>query len=329
MGTRPPLAASNHNQPPQTLNQQNNKDNHYTTPTPNPPPTTPYQAKHCRMGRITSKFAFIPPEPSYGRNDPRFHRIMSLSGHEISIQHTNMGSAGGPEGTGYAGVYAHGNAEDLGINADVVGEMARVTGLELVAFDYTGYGPGRGEIEPSESRAYGDIEAVIAYLNDVVGIPDNRIVLIGRSLGSGPTVQAGVNHPEIAGMALVSPLKSAIRTQPPTTVPGFDIFANISKIPKVSAPLFILHGIDDRVVPYSHGQALADAAPSLYALESVEDAGHNDLMLVLGTTAYFRLFADFVSALPALNTERAAAAADNGGDGGGSSSFFSSSSRRS
>merc|ERR1711916_19871 len=168
----------------------------------------------------------------------------------------------------------------------------------------------------------------MGYLNDV-GIPDNRIVLIGRSLGSGPAVQAGVNHPEIAGMALVSPLKSAIRTQLPTTVPGFDIFANISKIPKVSAPLFILHGIDDRVVPYSHGQALADAAPSLYALESVEDAGHNDLMLVLGTTAYFRLFADFVSALPALNTERAAQAAQiaENDDGPPSSSFFSSSRR--
>ena len=266
-------------------------------------------------GSLVSKFAFIPPTPAtYRADDVRFEAIAGGSGHEISIQHVNKGYATSKRSrsSDLVAIYSHGNAEDLGLNADLITYLANVAEMEIVAYDYSGYGPlTNGQVSPNESRAYANIEAVFDYVHDVIGVPDERIVIIGRSLGTGPSCQAAIRHPSIAGLVLISPLASAIKTQLAFTVPGFDIFKNSSKISHVAAPVLIIHGTNDRVVPFAHGEQLAALAPNLYELVAVDGAGHNDLIDSMGLESYFDTIADFVRALPALNASAAAAASNS------------------
>ena len=81
----------------------------------------------------------------------------------------------------------------------------------------------------------------------------------------------------MGGLVLESTFTSAVRTV--TRIPLFpvDRFRNIDKIGAVTAPILVIHGTDDRIVPYRLGEALYVAAPSPKRLLRVEQAGHYDL----------------------------------------------------
>jgi fermentation-respiration switch protein FrsA (DUF1100 family) len=56
------------------------------------------------------------------------------------------------------------------------------------------------------------------------------------------------------------------------------MFVNISRIPYVTAPLFIIHGVNDQVVPFWHGKELERVAKNSKLLKFREvNAGHNDI----------------------------------------------------
>jgi len=127
----------------------------------------------------------------------------------------------------------------------------------VMGFEYLGYGPALGPV--SERNCY--ISLLTAY-NCLIGhytIPKNRIVLWGRSLGTGPTVhQAAHLGTNIAGVILESPLRSIIRTivsYECTTCPC-DMFANQDKVRQIKVPVHIEHGTIDMTVPTSHGKHL-------------------------------------------------------------------------
>ncbi len=95
-------------------------------------------------------------------------------------------------GARVAVLYSHGNAED----SDDIGylvEEIRGLGLDVLAYDYEGYGTSEGE--PSERRLYEDIDAAYRYLTEVRGVPPERVILYGRSLGSGPAGGFGEPRP--------------------------------------------------------------------------------------------------------------------------------------
>ena len=48
-------------------------------------------------------------------------------------------------------------------------------------------------------------------------------------------------------------------------------------MPYVDCPVFIIHGSDDKIVPFEHGQILHDLAPNKFPPYWVEGRGHNDL----------------------------------------------------
>jgi len=103
---------------------------------------------------------------------------------------------------------------------------------------------------------------------------------MGRSLGTGPTCELGSKRP-VKGVILQSPLMSAVRVvvNSKVTLP-IDIFANLDKIRKVKAPVFIIHGMKDEVIDVSHGQTLfklTEGTPSEYAPWWIPNAGHNDI----------------------------------------------------
>ena len=62
----------------------------------------------------------------------------------------------------------------------------------------------------------------------------------------------------------------------------FDRFPNLRHIRQVHAPVLVMHGTADAVIPISHGRRLYDAASNPKQSLWVEGAGHNDLALVAG-----------------------------------------------
>merc|ERR1711916_32318 len=94
------------------------------------------------------------------------------------------------------------------------------------------------------------------------GVPETDIVLVGRSLGSGPTWDLASRHPDVLAVVLLSPLLSCIKVGVKNRVAGFmlrplDIMRNVDRAADVTkSPVLIVHGTEDRVIPFSHAEGL-------------------------------------------------------------------------
>ena len=172
-------------------------------------------------------------------------------------------------------LFFHGNAMVWPDGADVLEPLA-ARGYGVLLAEYRGYNgnPGR----PSEEGLYHDARAARAWLEGE-GVASDRVVLMGLSVGSGPAVQLASEAPPRA-LILVSPLASlpaaAAAAYPwlPTTWFTREKFDNIAKLPTVEAPVLIVHGEADRLIPLAHAQQLAEARPETQ-LVTLPGRGHN------------------------------------------------------
>jgi abhydrolase domain-containing protein 17 len=185
-------------------------------------------------------------------------------------------------------LYAHGNAEDLGHAAPLLEELRRA-GFAVLAFDYRGYGLSTGG-PPSAAGATSDMEAVYQHAVRTLKIPPSRIVLYGRSVGSGPATDLAARVP-IGGLVLESAFVSAFRVLTRVSLLPFDRFHNLRHIRRVHAPVLVIHGTEDEVIPVSHGRRLYEAAGQPKQALWVEGAHHNDVPFVAGARYWSTLAA--------------------------------------
>jgi uncharacterized protein len=75
-----------------------------------------------------------------------------------------------------------------------------------------------------------------------------------------------------------------------------DAYPTVRRIPELRAPLLVLHGDDDEIVPLSQGRALFEAAPEPKHMHVFAGLGHNDLVTLAGTE-FARVIASWVSGL--------------------------------
>jgi hypothetical protein len=172
-------------------------------------------------------------------------------------------------------IYFHGNAEAAAHNLPLA-ELLHARAFGVFLTEYRGYGGLGGS--PSEEGLYADGEATLAELGRL-GVPVERIVLVGRSLGSGVAVELAVRH-RVAALVLVSAYTSIVdmgRTVAGPIAPLVirDRFDSLSKIARVASPVVLLHGTRDDVVPVAMGRRLAAARPGSRWVE-VPEATHND-----------------------------------------------------
>jgi len=174
--------------------------------------------------------------------------------------------------------YFHGNGGHIGYRAQRLLRFAR-EGYGVLMPEYRGYGGNPGA--PSETGFYADGRAALAFL-DHEAIAATRLVLYGESLGSGVAVELAVRH-EIAGLILEAPFTSVAEVAQchfpfvPAARLVTDRFDSLSRIGRVRAPILVLHGEGDRVVPVRFGRALLDAAPEPKEGWFAPEAGHEDL----------------------------------------------------
>jgi hypothetical protein len=126
---------------------------------------------------------------------------------------------------------------------------------------------------------YADIHSVFKYVTTSMGIPHHRVVLYGRSLGSGPSVELASSE-AVGGVILQSAFTSIIsvasKTRFVAAQQAVDAFCNSAKIHRISCPVLLVHGTKDNLVPISHARDLFSRCQRPYEPLYV-DAGHNDI----------------------------------------------------
>lgn len=254
----------------------------------------------CSVELLASKMAFHPPSPpSYTLETQDDGSLRIVFAHkEMSDALRLYGHRGGVQvevhllrtkrkqsipmfhficpGATTTILWSHANAMDCGEMYFFFVELAARLQVNLVAYDYSGYGAASGE--PTESNAYADALAVYNFL-EASGIDAERqVVLYGQSIGSAPTLYLATRR-RVAATVLHTPILSGLRfLVPPST--GFcsvggccspvcmyalcDPFPNIKRIRRVSAPVLIIHGTADRTVDCSASLILYERLPPKY-----------------------------------------------------------------
>ncbi len=193
----------------------------------------------------------------------------------------------------------HGNAGNLSqFDRPIHYAGLRRLGLNLLAFDYRGYGESGGM--PSEHGLYHDADAAYRYLREQRGVPAERIVVFGHSLGSAVAIDLASRTP-VAGLivegGLISVVQRGQELYPfiPVRWIARTRFSSIEKIPRVSAPKLFLHAVADEVIPLSHGRRLFQAAAEPKTF--VELAGTHSDAFAIDSARYFGSIADFLRML--------------------------------
>jgi abhydrolase domain-containing protein 17 len=231
------------------------------------------------------RLIFLPRPRSY-QDSSEILKLTTPSGEQISALYL-------PNPTvRYTVLYSHGNAEDLGRIRQRLNHLKSL-GVSVFAYDYRGYGTSQGK--PSEQNAYEDIEAAYQYLTTALNISPSQIILYGRSLGSGTSVEIASREP-IAGLILESPFTSTFRVITQIAIVPFDRFDNLRKIAKVRCPVLFLHGTQDRLIPLHHSETLMRQVRSPKQLVPIPGADHNDL-LEIASTRYDQAIQTFLQQL--------------------------------
>ncbi len=221
------------------------------------------------FGRVVTKQLLFQPGPASYEADDSILLIKSSEDTQLAVF---WGPTPGATKTVF---YFHGNAEDLGQVGFILNNY-RLQGVNVLSFDYRGFGLSEGTA--SEENCYADANAVLDYAIAHLGVDPKKVILHGRSLGGGVAMELATERGAM-GLILESAFLSAYRLYLPVTwVPG-DKFVNAKKAPRVSCPTLVVHGKNDKVVSFSHGEELASLVPPQFVKTLwVDGVGHNDLV---------------------------------------------------
>lgn len=174
-------------------------------------------------------------------------------------------------------LYFHGNGGALRYRVDRYRALTQ-DGIGLIALSYRGYGGSSGW--PSEDGLIEDARATYAFA--AARYPAARFVLWGESLGSGVAIALAVEKP-VAGLVLEAPFLSAVAVAAsafpflPVRWLMKDQFRSDLRIRNVTAPLLIVHGERDAVVPISSGEQLYALVTAPKRFVRIAGGGHEDL----------------------------------------------------
>jgi fermentation-respiration switch protein FrsA (DUF1100 family) len=181
-------------------------------------------------------------------------------------------------------LWFHGNAENIGYGIEHLRALAK-TGASILAVDYRGYGKSEGK--PDEAGVYHDADAAYDYLIKQRHFRAQDIIIYGHSLGGAVAVNLASRRP-CGGLIVQSSFTSArAMARRMFAIPLIQYvvksrFDSQQLIRDVHAPILIVHGTRDEVVPFAMGQQLFAAAPEPKSFYPIEWAGHNNLMEVGG-----------------------------------------------
>ena len=179
---------------------------------------------------------------------------------------------------------ANGNGGHRGLRAPLARALSG-EGLSVLLFDYRGYGGNPGS--PSEAGLALDVRAARDFLVADAGVPQERLLYFGESLGAAVVTELATEHPP-AGLVLRSPfvdLPSVGRVHYPFLPVGLLLRERhpvARDIATVRVPTTVVYGSGDTIVPPEQSRSVAGAAAQLHRVVEVPGADHNDPVLLDG-----------------------------------------------
>jgi fermentation-respiration switch protein FrsA (DUF1100 family) len=197
-------------------------------------------------------------------------------------------------------LWFHGNAENIGMGLEQMREFAAL-GTNIFELDYRGYGKSEGS--PDEQGVYRDADAAYRYLGEIRRFKPADIFIYGHSIGGAVAVDLA-SRQSSGGLVVESSLSSAkdvirhVLHLPYAELAFKSKFDSVSKIKNVRAPVMVIHGKKDQVLPFAMGEKLYAAAPQPKTFYAYDGAGHDDSFLV-GGAVYFDRLRTFMGLPPA------------------------------
>ena len=140
-------------------------------------------------------------------------------------------------------LFFHGNAEDITHSEQTISNIALNLNAHFAILEYPGYGLYT-DSSPSEKLICEDSALLYEFFTKKVGFKAENIIIIGRSMGSGPAVFLTSQY-KVKCLALISPFKSIKSVAKEVSAFGFllsERFNNLKRIKSINQPVFILHG---------------------------------------------------------------------------------------
>ena len=190
-------------------------------------------------------------------------------------------------------IFLHGNSDDLSTCSAYSQWLADTQQCNVISADYPGYGFSSGDGNTSEENMCHTAEAMLEFASNKLDHTIDSIIVVGKSLGTISAIYVASQYysANLCGLILFSPLASGIRCVLSTKIPlrvcqALDcVFApSINRIGDVECPVFIMHGIEDNLVPIQNAHALVAAGKTkIYYPPLFVQAGHNDIEAKFGS----------------------------------------------
>lgn len=176
----------------------------------------------------------------------------------------------------------HSNAEDLGRCYGFCQVLRLQFQVHVLAVEYPGYGVcpgGQATADSATENAF----AAFRFVREILQWPLESILIMGRSIGTGPAISLAVQY-KVHGLILVAPFLS-IRAIAKEAVGALghllkECFPNEGRMHFVQSPVLIIHGMRDTLIPYHHGVKLWELTRSRKLLVAPKDMEHNTSLLV-------------------------------------------------
>lgn len=190
----------------------------------------------------------------------------------------------------------HGVGGNISHRLDYVSSLLSHLTANIFLFDYRGYGRSSGS--PTEEGTFLDAEAALQTLRGMLCVQQDRIVLIGHSLGGAIAIETAARvGDQVSGLVVESSFTTGrdvarllFPVVPDPAMPAF--YDSINRICQVSVPVLIAHGTSDSLLPASMARKLFLAAQEPKHLYLVPNADHHDIH-VAGGGPYFGRLGDF------------------------------------
>ena len=196
-------------------------------------------------------------------------------------------------------LWFHGNAGNINRRLDNIKMLYERVPVNVFIIDYRQYGRSEGKV--TEEGTYLDARAALAYLHSRDDINNEKIIFFGRSLGSAVAVHLALEE-KCRALILETPFTSILemgkKLYPylPVSLLLQTKYDSLAKIKNIKVPILVMHGDQDKLVPFEHGRELYEAANEPKEFYTIPGAGHNDTHIV-GGDEYFDVIKRFVNKL--------------------------------
>jgi uncharacterized protein len=196
-------------------------------------------------------------------------------------------------------LWFHGNGGNLSNRVSLLELLHHDLGVDVFMFDYRGYGASEGR--PTEDGLYADARAALEAAAAEADVRPEELVLVGQSLGAAVAVELATDQ-RVRGVVLEAAFTSIpdMARHHYSFLPVWPLlrtdFDSESRVAQIDAPLLMLHGQNDDIVPIAMGRRVFAAALEPKEFNEVAGAGHNDVYLA---DDYITTLRDFLDGLEA------------------------------